>query len=134
MPSGSTSLMRPCAPVATSQPSCSMLVKKAPSTPPRVSSSRKRRLGRRLSSRFREAGELGHEADEMHAAHRSDVGIVLRHVADEAANFAGMGADVAAEDAGGAGAGRMKAEQRVDQGRLACAVRPQQADGSPGKL
>ena len=45
-----------------------------------------------------------------------------------------MRAYVVAEDAGGAGRGLVKAEQRVDQRALAGAVRPQQADGPPGEL
>src|ERR1019366_2647029 len=57
-PSGRISLRRPCAPLAVSQPSFSMASTKAPLTPPRVSSSRKRRLARRSSSRLQNAAML----------------------------------------------------------------------------
>ena len=80
-----------------------------------------------------QAGELGHEADEADAAHRCDVGIVLRHVAEQGAHFAGVRADVLAEDARGSGSRLVEAEQRVDQRALARSVRPQQADGAPGQ-
>ena len=71
----------------------------------------------------RQAGEFGHQADEAHAAHRRDEGIILRHVADQAAHFAYLRAYVFAEDARGAGGRLVKAEQGVDQGALARAVR-----------
>ena len=53
----------------------------------------------------RQAGQFGHQAHEAHAAHAGDEGVVFRHVADQAAHLAGVRADVAAENAGGAGEG-----------------------------
>jgi hypothetical protein len=81
----------------------------------------------------RQTGQFGHQPDEAHAAHGGDERIVFRHVADQAANFAGVGADVAAEDAGSSGGGLMETQQRVDEGGLSRAVGPQQADGPAGE-
>ncbi len=69
----------------------------------------------------------------MHAAHGGDEGVVLRHVADQAAHLARVRADVAAQDAGGAGRRLVEAQQRVDQGGFPGAVGAQQADGAAGE-
>ena len=76
----------------------------------------------------RQARQLGHQPHEMHRAHLRDERIALRHVADQRSDLFRVGADVLAEDVGGAGRRRMKAEQRVNQRGLAGAVRPEQAD------
>ena len=80
-----------------------------------------------------QAGEFGHQADEVHAGHAGDEGIVFRHVAEQAADVLGFGADVFAEDAGGAGGGLVEAEQGVDERRLSGAVGAKQADGAAGE-
>ena len=77
-----------------------------------------------------QAGQFRHHPDEVNAAHRGDEGIVLRHVADQAADFAGMRPDVATQDASGARRRLMKPKQGVEEGGLSCPVRPQQADRS----
>ena len=76
-----------------------------------------------------QAGELGHHADEADAAHGGDEGIALGHVADQAANLAGVRADIAAQDARGSGRRFVKAEQGIDERGFAGSVGTEQADG-----
>ena len=70
----------------------------------------------------RQAGEFGHQADEVYAGHAGDEGIVFGHVAEHAADVLGFGADIFAEDAGGAGGGLMEAEQGIDERRFSSAI------------
>ena len=78
----------------------------------------------------RQPGQFRHQPHEMHAGHGGDEGVVFRHVADQAAHFARVVADIAAENARSSGRRLMEAEQRVEQRRFARAVRAQQADRS----
>ena len=71
---------------------------------------------------LREAREFGHEADEADAAHAGDEGVVLRHIADQGADLAGVGAHVAAEDAGRACSGLVEAEPAVEPATAAIPV------------
>ena len=66
----------------------------------------------------RQAGQLRHQPHEVDAGHGGDVGVVLRHVADQAADLARVGADVAAQDARRARRRLMKPQQGVDAGSI----------------
>ena len=64
----------------------------------------------------------------MHASLIGNERIALGHVADDPANLLGFCVDVSAKDARSPGCGWMKAKQRVNERRLARAVRTKQAD------
>ena len=81
----------------------------------------------------RQAGQLRHQPHKTHAAHAGDEGVVLGHVADQAAHLAGVRADVLPEYPRGSRRGLVEAQQRVQQRRLASPVGTQQADGLPGE-
>jgi hypothetical protein len=92
----------------------------------------KQRFVRSLERGIRgQPGQFRHVADEFHRTHSGDERIVLGHVADEVAHAADPGADVVAGNARGAAKRAVEAEQRIDQRRLPCPVRSQQADGPP---
>src|SRR6185312_2091340 len=76
----------------------------------------------------RQAGELSHEADEVNATHVADERIVLRHVSNAAADLRPVPVGVEAEDASCPTRRAVKAQQRVDQRRLAGSVRTKQPD------
>ena len=82
-----------------------------------------RLLERRLR---REARQLGHLAHEGHRRHLPDERVVLGHVADSRPGLAHVAPAVQAQDAGAAGAGPEKPEQRQDQRGLARPVGPEQ--------
>ena len=77
--------------------------------------------------------QLGHQADEVDAAHASDESIIFRHVAQERPDLPHFVPDVPAEDEGCAAAGRMKSEKGVEQRGLARPVRSQEADAAAGQ-
>jgi hypothetical protein len=83
--------------------------------------------------RGRQPGDLAHQPDEAHAVHLGDERVALGHVADERPDLHGIHADVLAENAGRSARGRVEAEERVDKGRLAGAVRPEEPDRPPGQ-
>ena len=62
-----------------------------------------------------QAGEFGHVADEVNAAHVADEGIVLRHISDAAADLRPIPVRVEVEDAGCSTRRAVKAKERVDQ-------------------
>ena len=89
--------------------------------------------GRARGPARREARELGHQPDEAHGGHAGDEGVVLGHVAHQARIARASRPDVVAEDPGRPRAGRVEAEQGVEQRGLAGAVRAQQADAAAGQ-
>src|SRR5262249_40319113 len=76
----------------------------------------------------RQSRKLSHEPHEVDARHPGNKRVALGHVTDQAFDLIRLAANVAAEDSRGAGRRSMKTEQGVNQGGLAGAVRPQQAD------
>src|SRR5713101_1445871 len=84
--------------------------------------------------RRRQTRKLSHEAHEVNARHLRDERLTFRHVANQSFDLICFAADVAAENSCGAGYGRMKTEQRVNQRRLAGAVRAKQTYCSTAQL
>src|SRR6185312_15853392 len=83
---------------------------------------------------WRQAGELRAQPHERNRRHVGDEAIVLRHVADEGADLAGLRADVEAHHAGGSGGWGPEAEQGADERALPCSVRSEQANGAAAEL
>jgi hypothetical protein len=81
----------------------------------------------------RQAGKLGHHAHEADRREAGDERLALRHVAETLPHRAGLGRDVAPEDARPAGRGRVETEDGVEQRGLAGAVGPQQTDHLAGE-
>ena len=75
----------------------------------------------------RQARHLAQVHDQVAGRHVGRQAVVLGHVADQGADRAAVGGDVVAEHARAAAGRRHQAEQDLDQGGLAGAVRPDQA-------
>ena len=76
----------------------------------------------------RQAVDAGHVRHELGGADVEREAVVLGHVADVPADLEPLGDDVEVEHLRRAGGGLEQAEQDADQGALAGAVRPHQAD------
>ncbi len=81
----------------------------------------------------RQAGQLAAVRDERDGVHAGNMGVALWHVPDPRANLERRDRDVEIEHAHPAALRHEEAQQRLDHGALAGAVRPEQPDGSRRK-
>ena len=82
----------------------------------------------------REAADLGHVGDELRGGGVRRQAIVLRHVADELAQGGAVAGHVEAHHLRGAGGRLEQAEEKLDEGALAGAVRADEADDAGRQL
>src|SRR5262249_36487775 len=82
--------------------------------------------------RRRQAGQLGHHADQTYSGHARNERIVFRHIADGVTDFSDLRADVHSKNSSGTFNG-MKSQESLNQGALTCAVRTEESDCSPGE-
>src|SRR5258708_1497210 len=89
-----------------------------------------RTLQRRLR---RQPRQFAHEADERNRGHVGDECVIFRHVANDTANLFYLGADIVAENGGGAAGGLIETEEGINESGLPGAVRAEKSDGSSGE-